>query len=842
MVKEKSMFVPYKIKTGAAAVALALASTGFSAHAALERAGPVNPDPAVGNYPAWYQDTTGITFEFCAPSAEEMPDGWCLLLTGDAITPEVFPTNFFDEHFYFAAVAQMGTRQAGGKALLVLAEEAAFAAGAPVPGDQITFSRIRVVLNPVPMDGVYRFIHPYGEESISAVAGERIFFTDDIGIGCVKGNFDCSLTSRLGPFLLPSATPGGAEMAPLTATNPTPDTDPAHFGGVFAPTPYPGTGKAYIADPARIGPVTGSSLPNFIDSNNNSRNHNMFRIEGPVGSALGVDPATGANVDWIETTDFSLMGRLFSGAMPGRASVERASYTRTAGGQKKVDVLAVGRPATASRLPGQPAAPRVAATLTFFDAPCGGVPDGTGALHPPYTAPVGATETQMLSMGNQYWGQIQPAGALPTAVCVKHGNAKDADGQLAPIYTPKVVTDEVVISQANYDQVAKTLTVAATSSDLSALPALSVTYDTFTGAMAGGQIVIPNVSVPPPKVSVRSSALGSNELQVKTSLPGGALPATPVAMPDRFTFAEDSGAHVLNLRLGTATNPNQNGGGADLTCTLAPALPCLITITSQPTLGTLSIPTTTQTGEGPTVTYTTRANLNGADSFTYTLSKNGLVSAPATVSITLTPVNDAPVAVNDSATTTVNLPVNINLIANDTDPDGNADVVAASGFSAITGPAGAVTTLTRTDGTAIGVASVIGGAVRFSANIAGTYTFGYRAVDAAGLTSATPTAINGTVTVTVNPAETVAIARDQYTRSTSNLLVEGTTAPASNTSVTIWFLNAAGNVVGPAAGSTAVVAGKYKLSATVALPAGATQVRAVTAGGAVSAPAALVIK
>ena len=31
-----------------------------------------------------------------------------------------------------------------------------------------------------------------------------------------------------------------------------------HFGGVFAPTAYPGTGKSYIADPARIG-VTGHS-------------------------------------------------------------------------------------------------------------------------------------------------------------------------------------------------------------------------------------------------------------------------------------------------------------------------------------------------------------------------------------------------------------------------------------------------------------------------------------------------------------------------------------------------------------------------------------------------------
>ena len=223
--------------------------------------------------------------------------------------------------------------------------------GPIVAGDQITFSRIRVVLNPVPVSGNYRFIHPYGEELLEGVAGDRIFFSDDVGVAA--GNFTGALRSRMGPFLLPSATPGGAEMPPLTAANPTPDTDPAHFGGVFTPTDYPNTGAAYIADPARIGPVTGSSLPDFIDSTGASRNHNIFRIEGPPGAGLGVDPLTGAIVDYAETTDFDLSGRLYTGTMPGHVSASRASYTRNATGQK-LDVLAIGNPATASRLPTAP--------------------------------------------------------------------------------------------------------------------------------------------------------------------------------------------------------------------------------------------------------------------------------------------------------------------------------------------------------------------------------------------------------------------------------------------------------------------------------------------------------
>ena len=834
------MFAPYKIKVGvrAVALALALASSSFSAHAVLERAGPVNADPAVGNFPAWYQDSTGIGLEFCAPNAAEVDGAWCLL-TPPIQTPEIFPSNFFDEHFYFAGLAQIGSRQQGGKAILVLGEEAGFATGNAVPGEQIVFSRIRVALNPVPVSGTYRFIHPYGEESIEGVAGERIFFTDDVGISCAKGTFDCALTSRMGPFLLPSATAGGAEMPAVTADNPTPDTDPAHFAG-GAPTPYPNSGKAYIADPARIGPVTGSLLSNFIDSSGASRNHNIFRIEGPAGAGLGVDPLTGAVVDWIETTDFSLMGRLYVGAMPAQATVDRASYTRigSAPGELKVDVLATGFPATAGRLPTQPPAGKEAAALTFFDAPCAGTVDATGIVRAPFSAPLGATETQMLSSDNQYWGQIQPT-VLPAALCVTHANARDLSGQIVPAFQTVPVTDEVSITQARYDQGAKTLSVLATSSDALAPPVLRLAYGTFTGNLSGGQIVATGIEVPPPKITVLSSAGGANGLLVDTLLASVAAAGTPVAKADSFTFQEDSTLHVLNPRASTATNPPQAGGtgsaGVDTNCALNLANPCTMQITSPPALGTLGTVNQQQT-TGPTVTYTPSANRNGVDSFTYTLTKNGLVSTPATVHITLTPVNDAPVAVNDSATATVNVPLLINLIANDTDVDGNATIVGAS---SITQPAGA--SVTRSDGTALGTTNVIGGVVQFLAATAGTYTFTYRTTDAVNVSSVSA----GTVTVRVNPAETLLLNRNGYTTSTRNLTVEGATSPASNSTVTIEFCDsvcstALGHV--SVAGTTAAVAGKFKLSVTVPRPVWATHIRGRTSAGAVTLPTVLSIK
>ncbi|HVQ40685.1 MAG TPA: hypothetical protein VMS54_00690, partial [Vicinamibacterales bacterium] len=108
------MFAPSKIRVGARAVALAfaLAASSFSAHAVLQRTGPVSVAPSVGGFPSWYQDTTGLALEFCGPqNAAEVSGGWCLLLPGTVgAVPETFPTNFFIEHFYFAANAGIGTR------------------------------------------------------------------------------------------------------------------------------------------------------------------------------------------------------------------------------------------------------------------------------------------------------------------------------------------------------------------------------------------------------------------------------------------------------------------------------------------------------------------------------------------------------------------------------------------------------------------------------------------------------------------------------------------------------------------------------------------------------------
>src|SRR3954470_7807520 len=85
-----------------ASAALLMLGVTFPARAELERVGPTSNDPRVGGFPAWYQDKTGIAIEFCGPiNQAEADSGHCNLVTGDAIAPESFPTNFFDEHFYW---------------------------------------------------------------------------------------------------------------------------------------------------------------------------------------------------------------------------------------------------------------------------------------------------------------------------------------------------------------------------------------------------------------------------------------------------------------------------------------------------------------------------------------------------------------------------------------------------------------------------------------------------------------------------------------------------------------------------------------------------------------------
>jgi VCBS repeat-containing protein len=87
-----------------------------------------------------------------------------------------------------------------------------------------------------------------------------------------------------------------------------------------------------------------------------------------------------------------------------------------------------------------------------------------------------------------------------------------------------------------------------------------------------------------------------------------------------------------------------------------------------PTHGALSL------NSDGSYSYTPNANYNGSDSFTYVANDGALDSNVATVSLTITPVNDPPVAADDSATVNEGAAVAINLAANDSDVDSALDL------------------------------------------------------------------------------------------------------------------------------------------------------------------------
>src|SRR5262249_29321736 len=76
-----------------------------------------------------------------------------------------------------------------------------------------------------------------------------------------------------------------------------------------------------------------------------------------------------------------------------------------------------------------------------------------------------------------------------------------------------------------------------------------------------------------------------------------------------------------------------------------------------------------------TVTYTPAANYNGADTFTYTISDGHRTADTATVSLTVTPVNDAPTATADAYSTDEDTTLTVGapgVLGNDADVDGDS--------------------------------------------------------------------------------------------------------------------------------------------------------------------------
>ena len=150
------------------------------------------------------------------------------------------------------------------------------------------------------------------------------------------------------------------------------------------------------------------------------------------------------------------------------------------------------------------------------------------------------------------------------------------------------------------------------------------------------------------------SATASVTVTVQAA-PAGNQP--PVAVADSISVAEGSTATVLvggsPSLLANDTDPDGD--------------PLVAVLVTGPVHGTLAL------NANGTFSYTHNGSETTSDSFTYRASDGQAMGNIVTVSITVTPVNDAPVAVADQLMVATDIPLSISfatLLANDTDADG----------------------------------------------------------------------------------------------------------------------------------------------------------------------------
>ncbi len=502
--------------------------------------------------------------------------------------------------------------------------------------------------------------------------------------------------------------------------------------------PDTGAIETFVGDPNLTEAVTGS--PN---------NTNFLRIQGPAGT--------------IQTNLFTVSGKVLDSRAQTPAEISRATYRRTSTGpgtsSTRVEVF--GKSANGSSLcfretvalvPGPPQTPCLTSMLG----------DNTG-----------------LFFGHRLTGTTVPPVVVLTAT--------DPSGTTRPTAVSSKVSDVVKVQTARYSWDNRSLLIEATSSDEVVVPDMVAQgYGRLTKSGTLQRLTVADLSQPPATVTIKSAS-GGNDTEpvvVVGTAPDTGENQAPVGVAD-----SGSTTFGVPITLNVLTNDDDPDGDTPLT----------ITALTQPAAeqGTVALSGTTA------VVYTPPAVVNAPLTTTFTYkaqdAKGLAATAATTVTITVAP-NQPPVAVADAiATLGVSIPINV--LANDTDPEGNVPLAIAS-FTQPPATRGSVTS----NGTVLTYNPPA------TVTTAFTTTFTYFARDSFGAQSTTP----ATVTVQVSPrpaAETFAVTAATVTARSNNRFnwdFSGTSSVTTGNTITVQVTTPTGLVT---LGSTTVpLTGRWRLT------------------------------
>ena len=474
-------------------------------------------------------------------------------------------------------------------------------------------------------------------------------------------------------------------------------------------------------------------------------NTNFLRIDGPSGAGS------------IQTNLFTVAGKVLDNRQQTQVAIDRATYRRTSAGVR-AEVFAKADSSS---------------TLCFRE---------TVALLP--GPPPTPCQTSLLGDNNGlFFGQRLGNGPLPSVVVV---TASNPAGTTRPTAVSAKLTDVVKIQTARYSWANHSLLIEATSTDEVAVPDMVAQgYGRLSKTGTLQKITVADLTQPPATVTVKSAAGGSDTEPVVVV---GAAPDTgenqaPLANAD--TGSTSFGVPITLSLLTNDSDPDNN-------------VPLTITALTQPAAGqgTVALSGTTSVVYTPPAVVTTPLTTT----FTYKAQDSkGLASAnPATVTVTVAP-NRPPTAVADSVAT-LGVAIPINVLANDTDPEGNTPL----GVASLTQPPAGRGTVS-TDGTVITYTPPA------TVTTAFTTTFTYIARDSFNAQS-TP----ATVTVQVSPRP----AAETFTITTSTVQARsggrfnwdfaGTSSVTTGNTITVQVTTPTGLVT---LGTTTVpVTGRWRLT------------------------------